>query len=128
MLGDPMTDISIAMEVDYFRMARDRYFVPMTVKIPGSELELAKQGGAETAKIDFIGEVKDAKGVTQGNVRDYPGDQAEGRDGGPVGEAHAGLRHRLHPGARQVHAEVPDARKRRPARWARSKPSSSCPI
>src|SRR5471032_2686600 len=58
MLGDPVTDLSIAVEVDYFRLARDRYFVPVTVKIPGSELEL-------------IGEVKDAKGVTKGNVRDY---------------------------------------------------------
>ncbi len=28
MLGDPITDIPIAMEVDYFRLARDRYFVP----------------------------------------------------------------------------------------------------
>jgi len=71
MLGDPVTDLSIAVEVDYFRLARDRYFVPVTVKIPGSELELAKHGGAETAKLDFIGEVKDAKGVTKGNVRDY---------------------------------------------------------
>jgi VWFA-related protein len=71
MLGDPITDLSVALEVDYFRMARDRYFVPITVKIPGSELELAKHGGAETTKIDFIGEVKDSKGQTQGNVRDF---------------------------------------------------------
>ena len=26
----------------YFRLARDKYFVPITVKMPGSELELAK--------------------------------------------------------------------------------------
>ena len=71
MLGDPMTDLSVALEVDYFRLARDSYFVPVTVKIPGSELELAKQGGASTTKLDFIGEVKDAKGVVRGNVRDY---------------------------------------------------------
>ncbi|HTS61336.1 MAG TPA: VWA domain-containing protein [Candidatus Acidoferrales bacterium] len=70
MLGDPMTDLSVALEVDYFRLARDRYFVPITVKIPGSELELAKSGGAETTKLDFIGEVRDAKGAVQGNVRD----------------------------------------------------------
>ena len=71
LLGDPMTDLSIALEVDYFRRARDRYFVPVTVKIPGSEFELAKHGGAESTKIDFIGEVKDAKGQVQGNVRDF---------------------------------------------------------
>jgi VWFA-related protein len=70
MLGDPMTDLTIAMEVNYFRMARDRYFVPVTIKVPGSEFELAKHGGAESTKIDWIGEVKDAKGQIQGNVRD----------------------------------------------------------
>ncbi len=70
MLGDPMTDLTIAMEVNYFRMARDRYFVPVTIKVPGSDFELAKHGGAESTKIDWIGEVKDAKGQTQGNVRD----------------------------------------------------------
>lgn len=71
MLGDPITDLSVALEVDYFRMARDRYFVPVTIKIPGSELELAKHGGAETTKLDFIGEVRDSKGQVQGNVRDF---------------------------------------------------------
>jgi VWFA-related protein len=84
MLGDPVTDISVALEVDYFRMARDRYFVPITVKIPGSELELAKHGGAESTKIDFIGEVKDAKGVTQGNVRDYQEIKLKGETAGQL--------------------------------------------
>jgi VWFA-related protein len=70
MLGDPMTDLTIAMEVDYFRRARDRYYVPITVKIPGSEFELAKHGGAESTKIDWIGEIKDHAGKTVANVRD----------------------------------------------------------
>lgn len=70
MLGDPVTDMSLAMEVDYFRLARDRYFVPLAVKIPGSEIELARHGGAESTRLDFIGEVKDAKGTLMGNVRD----------------------------------------------------------
>ena len=69
-LGDPITDMNIAMELDYFRLGRDRYFVPMVVKIPGSEIELAKHGGAESTRLDFIGEIKDAKGATVGNVRD----------------------------------------------------------
>ncbi|MBZ5727614.1 MAG: VWA domain-containing protein [Acidobacteriia bacterium] len=71
MLGDPITDISGAMEVDYFRLARDRYFVPVEVKIPGSELQLARHGGAESTRLDFIGQVKDAKGEIKGNVRDF---------------------------------------------------------
>ena len=48
LLDDPVTDLSVAMEIDYFRMARDRYFVPVAVKIPGNEIELARHGGAES--------------------------------------------------------------------------------
>jgi VWFA-related protein len=70
-LGDPITDITVAMEVDYFRMARDRYFVPVTVKIPGNEIELARHGGAESSRLDFIGQVRDSKGAVAGNVRDF---------------------------------------------------------
>ena len=70
MLGDPVTDIEIALDYYYFRMAKDRYFVPVVVKIPGSELELARHGGAETTRIEFIGEVKDAAGKVVQNVRD----------------------------------------------------------
>ncbi|MGO9256704.1 MAG: VWA domain-containing protein [Bryobacteraceae bacterium] len=71
MLGDPVTDIDIAMEIDYFRLAKDRYFVPIVAKIPGSELELARHGGADSTTIDFIGVVKDAAGKTVQNVRDF---------------------------------------------------------
>ncbi|HTS28250.1 MAG TPA: VWA domain-containing protein [Bryobacteraceae bacterium] len=71
MLGDPVTDIQVAMEINHFRLARDRYFVPITVKIPGSELDLAKHGGAESTQIDFIGEIKDDKGKVVQNVRDF---------------------------------------------------------
>jgi VWFA-related protein len=69
-LGDPITDMSLALELDYFRLARDRYFVPLAVKIPGTEIELARHGGAESTRFDFIGEVKDAKGTVVANVRD----------------------------------------------------------
>ena len=70
MLGDPVTGLSVALEVNYFRLARDRYFVPVSVKIPGGDIELARKAGAESTRLDFIGEVKDSKGVLQGTVRD----------------------------------------------------------
>src|SRR6266581_3626195 len=70
MLGDPITDLTIAMELNYFQLNRAEYFVPITMKIPGSELALARTGGAERTLIDFIGEVKDEYGVTISNVRD----------------------------------------------------------
>jgi hypothetical protein len=70
MLGDPITELTIAMEVDYFQLNRAEYFVPIIVKIPGRELALAKRRGAEHTLIDFIGEIKDEYGTTISNVRD----------------------------------------------------------
>jgi VWFA-related protein len=70
MLGDPITELTIAMEVNYFQLNRAEYFVPLVVKIPGSELALAKKRGAEHTLLDFIGEVKDEFGSTVSNVRD----------------------------------------------------------
>ena len=70
MLGDPVTELTIAMEIDYFQLNRAEYFVPVVVKIPGRELALARKGGAEHTLIDFIGEVKDDYGSTIQNVRD----------------------------------------------------------
>jgi VWFA-related protein len=70
MLDNPITDIPMAMEVNYFQLNRAEYFVPVAVKIPGSELALARKRGAQRTAIDFIGEVKDAYGNTIQNVRD----------------------------------------------------------
>jgi VWFA-related protein len=71
MLEDPVTELSIAMEIDHFQLNRAEYFVPIIVKIPGRELALAKRGGAEHTLIDFVGEIKDlVGGATVTNVRD----------------------------------------------------------
>jgi VWFA-related protein len=71
MLGDPITDLTIAIEINYFQLNRAEYFVPIVVKIPGRELALAKRGGAEHTLIDFVGEIKDIYGgTTVTNVRD----------------------------------------------------------
>jgi hypothetical protein len=70
MLEDPITELTIAMEIDYFQLNRAEYFVPLTVKIPGRELALARRGGFDRTRIDFIGEVKDDYGTTIQNVRD----------------------------------------------------------
>ena len=71
MLENPITDLTVAMEIDYFQLNRAEYFVPITVKIPGRELALAKRSGAEHTRIDFVGEIKDlVGGSTVSNVRD----------------------------------------------------------
>ena len=70
MLPDPITELTMAMEVNYFQLNRAEYFVPLAIKIPGRELALAKRGGSEHTLIDFVGEIKDAFGTTVTNLRD----------------------------------------------------------
>lgn len=70
-LGNPITDLTLSLEVNYFQLNSAEYFVPIAIKVPGSELALAKSGGAHTSRLDFIGEVKDAYGTTISNFRDH---------------------------------------------------------
>ena len=70
MLEDPITEITIAMELNYFQLNRAEYYVPVAMKIPGSELTLARRRGAARTSIDFIGEIKDEYGITIQNIRD----------------------------------------------------------
>ncbi len=69
-LGDPVTDLPMALEINYFRLVGDHYFVPVAVKIAGSEIALSRRGAGDTTELDFVGQVTDAKGQIKGNVRD----------------------------------------------------------
>jgi VWFA-related protein len=70
MQENPVTEITIALEVNYFQLNSAEYFVPVSVKIPGSELALAKRRGAQRTLIDLMSEVKDDNGYTIQNMRD----------------------------------------------------------
>ncbi len=70
LLGDPMTDLPLALEVDWFRLGSGKYFVPVTVKLPRSAVPLKKKGGSETTEFDFIGQVRDSKNAAVAGVRD----------------------------------------------------------
>lgn len=69
-LGNPATDLPLALEVNYFRLNRARYFVPLAVKIPGSVVAMTKKGKNQETELDFIGQVRDAKNKIAGSVRD----------------------------------------------------------
>ena len=66
-LDDPFTDLPLALEVDYFQTGRDKYFVPITVRIAGSSLGLSPKS---TTDLDFIGQIRDLHGKLLGGVRD----------------------------------------------------------
>src|SRR5580704_697771 len=69
-MGDPFTDLRLALEVDYFRISKDKYFVPISVKIPGSSVTLSKRGSGETTEFDFAGQILDDKKKLAGSIRD----------------------------------------------------------
>jgi len=66
-LDDPFTDLPLAMEVDYFQTGRDKYFVPITVRLAGSALNLSPKS---TSDLDFIGQIRDPRGKMLGGIRD----------------------------------------------------------
>ena len=57
--------------MDYFRVSPTAYFVPVSIKIPGSVIALAAKGGASVTQLDFLGQIQDERKATAGNVRDF---------------------------------------------------------
>ncbi len=68
--GDPVTDLPLALQVNYFRISPTSYFVPVSIKIPGSVVALAAKGGASVTQFDFAGQIQDEQHAVAGNVRD----------------------------------------------------------
>lgn len=67
---NPVTDLPLAVEVDYFRLEKDKYFAPIAVKVPGSALEFHAKGSKRATELDFIAEVYDARNRSAATVRD----------------------------------------------------------
>ena len=112
MLGDPITELTIAMEVGYFQLNRAEYFAPVVVKIPGSELALAKKGGAEHTLLDFIGEIKDEFGTTVSNVRDKVDVKLSDATAAELSQAARRVRYGLYAAAWEIHHQDAGARRR----------------
>jgi hypothetical protein len=51
-------------------MDDNRFFVPVSLIVPGSQIHSVKNGDKDKANIDVIGQVKNAQGIVVGNVRD----------------------------------------------------------
>ena len=67
---NPLTDLPIAVEVDYFRVEKDKYFVPISVKIPGSALSFRSKNRKAATELDFIAEVRNTRRHVASVVRD----------------------------------------------------------
>jgi hypothetical protein len=66
--NEAATDLPFMVEANYFQSNRGEYTVPITLKIPGSQL--ARSEPAKRILLDLFGEVKDDFGATVQNLRD----------------------------------------------------------
>jgi VWFA-related protein len=66
----PATDVAVYLQALYFRLSEGKFFVPVSLIIPGSQIHSVKNGDRDKANIDVIGQVKNAQGIVVGNVRD----------------------------------------------------------
>ncbi|GGG88577.1 VWA domain-containing protein [Edaphobacter dinghuensis] len=66
----PATDVAVYLQALYFRLEDNKFFVPVSLIVPGSQIPFVKNGDRDKANIDIMGQVKDAQGIIVGNVRD----------------------------------------------------------
>lgn len=66
----PATDVAVYLQALYFRMDDNKFFVPVSLIVPGSQIPFIKNGDRDKANIDILGQVKNAQGIAVGNVRD----------------------------------------------------------
>lgn len=65
----PATDVPVYMDAMYFRLSENRYYVPVSLLIPGSQIPFVKGGDKDKATLDIIGEVIDEVKRPVGRVR-----------------------------------------------------------
>ena len=64
------TDLSAYLSTAYFRLADNRYFVPLSVVVPGYQLPITKTTDKNKATIDVLGLVRDEQRRPVGRIRD----------------------------------------------------------
>jgi VWFA-related protein len=66
----PSTDVALYLDAYYFRLDENRFYVPVSLIVPGSQIPFVKGGDKDKATLDVIGEVTDAARHPIGNVRE----------------------------------------------------------
>jgi hypothetical protein len=62
--------MAVYMQALYFRTADNRFFVPISLVVPGSQIPFVKGGDRDKATLDVIGQVRDTSGHDIGDIRD----------------------------------------------------------
>jgi VWFA-related protein len=65
----PATDVAIYLQALYFRLEDGKFYIPISVVVPGSQIHATTVKDKDKANIDFLGQVKNAQGIAVGQVR-----------------------------------------------------------
>jgi VWFA-related protein len=65
----PATDVSVYLQALYFRLEDGKFYIPISVVVPGSQINAVTVKDKDKATIDFLGQVKNAQGIAVGQVR-----------------------------------------------------------
>jgi VWFA-related protein len=66
----PATDVAVYLQALYFRLEDNKFFVPVSLIVPGSQIPFLKVKDVSKATLDVIGQVKNAQNIPVGNVRE----------------------------------------------------------
>ncbi len=66
----PALDVAVYLQAFYFRENANSFYVPVSLLVPGSQIPFTKSKDQDKATLDVLGQVKNAQGITVGNVRD----------------------------------------------------------
>ena len=64
------TDFPVYLSAGYFRFADNRYFVPVSVLVPGSQIPFIRENQQDRATLDLIAVVRDETKRPFGSIRD----------------------------------------------------------
>ena len=64
------TDFPVYLSAGYFRFADNRYFVPVSVLVPGSQIPFIRENQQDRATLDLIAVVRDESKRPFGSIRD----------------------------------------------------------
>ncbi len=66
----PATDMAVYMDAMYFRLDENRFYVPVSLIVPGSQIPFVKGGDKDKATLDIIGSVIDEVKRPIGHARE----------------------------------------------------------
>jgi VWFA-related protein len=66
----PSTDLPVYLAAAYFRMSANKFYVPISIIVPGSQIPFTRNKAEDKATLDVLGTVSDPQKRPVGEIRD----------------------------------------------------------